>query len=381
MKKCKYFNNHQTATSLMIDDLSPIYISYKNNDLPWCDWGYNRFKKNSLLSYFYDNFMNKFPEVRGTIFLPLTAEEGIPKVVNSAMNIKSNSFNVDDKDFFARLSESFDFAFHGLKHASYKNNDCTDEYIYESSDLKLNHYKLIKDELAKFNKLSSNIMSGGKFTGYDYYNSDSFALIHKLGFKWWAFSLSNNKKCDKNQHSYIHVGENKILDLPSNVNGNAFKHYLEKESGLRSYYYVLKKNYRKLKIEHYLDYLYSNQLVITIQEHFQNQALNGKIQTPNVFDDILSLEKIYSILRGSDIWHTTNSKLAHYLESFDSTTINIINNKIKIEYNGVWDSMFLSFSSDKSSIIEEKSGLVIKGVYKNNLWIYNHLNEGLYILD
>ena len=43
----------------MIDDLSPIYISYDNGKIkPWYDWGFERFKKDSLLDYFYKNFLN-----------------------------------------------------------------------------------------------------------------------------------------------------------------------------------------------------------------------------------------------------------------------------------------------------------------------------------
>ncbi len=379
LKKCKYYNNHQTAVSLMIDDLSPIYISYDNGKIkPWYDWGYERFKKDSLLDYFYKNFLNKFPEVKGTIYLPLKSEDGLPKTSNSGMYIKSNSFTNKDSDFFDNLSLFFDFAFHGLQHASYRNNDVTDKYIYETENLKLINYESIKNELENFSRISNNVMSGGKFTGYHYFNEESFELIKKLGFKWWALRLSVNKK-KNNSHSYIKIRSDKILDLPTNLNGNSFKRYLENSSNLKSYYYSLKKFYRKIQIENYLDYLYSNQYVITIQEHFQNQAFNGKIQTPNVFDDILSLEYIYSIIRGCDVWHVNNSELSHYIESYDFTNIKNINeNTIKIEYNGCWDKMFLSFLSNKPQIIENKTKKIIKGIYKNNFWIYNNLNQGLY---
>ena len=42
--------------------------------------------------------------------------------------------------------------------------------------------------------------------------------------------------------------------------------------------------------------------------------------------------------------------------------------------------MFLSFFSKSPSIIDEKTNKVIKGTYKNNLWIYNNLKEGSYII-
>ena len=363
----------------MIDDLSPIYISYKDNEIkPWYDWGYERFNDNSLLNYFYTQFLDKFPETQGTIFMPLKSEDGISKTKNSGMNIKSNSFSILDKTFFKKLSIYFDFAFHGLEHASYKNNDVTKEYLYETDFLKNNDLQRIEKELKIFSSYSGNKMSGGKFTGYDHYNPESFKLIKNLGFKWWALSLSNNKK-NNNSHKYIKVGKTKILDLPTNLTGNAFKKYLEKSNLIKSYYYSLKKLYKIFQLENYIDFLYSNQYVITIQEHFQNQAFNGKIQTPNVFDDIISLENIYSILRGSDVWHCNNSKLSQYLESYDNTEVKIENDKINIKYNGHWDKMFLSFISSNSSIKNADTGMIVKGIYKNNLWIFNDLAQGEYL--
>ena len=48
---------------------------------------------------------------------------------------------------------------------------------------------------------------------------------------------------------------------------------------------------------------------------------------------IQSLNKIYEILRGTDLWYATCSEISHYLESYDFTDlIKIDNNKFEIIY-------------------------------------------------
>ena len=136
---------------------------------------------------------------------------------------------------------------------------------------------------------------------------------------------------------------------------------------------------KKIDPLEYINYLCDKRLPITIQEHFQNQRINGTRQTPNIYDDISSLCKIFSILDNYDIWYVSCSDLAHYLESYDKTKLDFINDKqFSIKYKGEWDYMFLSFISDYREIKHETNGEIIKGIQKNNKWIYNNLKEGIY---
>ena len=66
---CDYFFDHQTAATLMIDDLAPVSISFVKELKPWFDHGGGRDNKGSLFEYFQSCFLQKFPEVKGTFFI------------------------------------------------------------------------------------------------------------------------------------------------------------------------------------------------------------------------------------------------------------------------------------------------------------------------
>ena len=61
MKKCKYYNNAQTACTLMIDDLAQVAITNNGVLLPSNDWGYGLDQENSLWRYFERNLIEKYP--------------------------------------------------------------------------------------------------------------------------------------------------------------------------------------------------------------------------------------------------------------------------------------------------------------------------------
>lgn len=50
--KCLYYNNNQTACSLMIDDIVPVAVSHDGRISPWNDWGYLMDDEASLYNYF-----------------------------------------------------------------------------------------------------------------------------------------------------------------------------------------------------------------------------------------------------------------------------------------------------------------------------------------
>lgn len=380
MEKCKYYNNAQTACSLMIDDIVPVFVSYDGKLRPWNDWGFGANNDNSLYKYFYDHFLSRNPEVMGTIFIPLESHNYLPN--DSGMKVKKRNWNENDIPFFNKLKENFDFAFHGIKHTSQYNNSILSPTIFEFSELKLKDSAVVRQKIFEFEKLFGVKFSGGKFPGYFRKNNESFVLIYQLGLKWWAYTSAVNKKQLNNKHSYIKLNDSYLLDIPSNITGDIYlKYFYTTNSMLRKSYNRFKRFKRYFYNDNYLDYLYNNNLVITIQEHYLNQSFNGKRQKPNLFDDIHSISKIYSFLRGADLWHATCSEIANYLDSYDHTEIiTIEDNKFEIKYSGSWDQMFLSFASANREIKNLETGKISHGVYKNNKWIYNNLKEGKYRL-
>lgn len=385
IQKCKYYNNYQTACSLMIDDLVPAAVyPFKDNNV-WAkyDWGYHMDKENSLYIYFQNNLLNRFPEIKGTFFMPLTSYKYIPE--NAGYKILRGSFNESFNDFLKRISTNFDFAFHGTSHGKFinpQNVEIINNWKQEFEYLTLQDIDILQEEISKLENKSGVIFTGGKYPGY-IKNEHSEQILEKLGFKWWASSSEMiNKKTPRNKHDYFGK-QIRILNLPTNLSGDIFNNKLVLLNSSIKFKKMIKKILRykeKVNPYNYIQYLYENQYPITIQEHFQNQRTDGIRQTPNIFDDISSLNHIYSILRGAEIWYVNCTKLSHYLESYDNTEIISNKNQIDIKYNGNWDKMFLSFASTHREIKNLESGNIEHGIYKNSIWIYNDLQEGKYQL-
>ena len=383
MKKCKYFNNHQSACTLMIDDLVPASISPLRDQKPLAkyDWGFYMDNENSLFNYFYDNLLKKYPEIKGTFFLPLTTHKFFNK--NSGYSIKTREYDNDFYSFLKRISPNFDYAFHGTSHGKFINKanfEFKNNWIQEFEYSKIDDIKYLQKEIKNFEKNYGTCFTGGKYPGYKK-NKYSERIIEELGFLWWADSSEMiGIKHSQNKHSYFGSGT-KILKFPTNVPGYLFNNSLSPFVSKNLWFKYLKEIINNYRNEHLLQYLYDNNLIISIQEHFQNQRTDGKRQSQNVYDDIQSLNKIYEILRGTDLWYATCSEISHYLESYDFTDlIKIDNNKFEIIYKGRWTKPFLSISTSSREIMNMTNKRVYKGVYKNGLWIHNNISTGLYKL-
>lgn len=383
ISKCKYYNNHQSACTLMIDDLVPAAISPFKNEKTGTkfDGGFLMDSDYSLYKYFENNLLKKYPEIKGTFFLPLTAHNHLNK--NSGYNIKTGDYNDEFIHFLKRLSPHFDSAFHGTSHGKFidlENFEFKNNWHQEFEYITLNDIENINNEIQNFQNNSGIQFTGGKYPGYKK-NEYSEEILEKLGLKWWASSAQMiGRKHVKNMHSYFGL-EEKILDFPTNVPGNLFNTTLSSTPSKRKWLKFITGTFKNYKNEQYLQYLHENGLIISIQEHFQNQRTDGQRQNQNVYDDIVSLDKIFGILHGADIWYATCSEIAHYLESFDYTDI-IKKDEITFEivYRGRWSKPLLSVTSKNSEIINLTDKKIYKGVYKNGLWIYNNVIPGLYKL-
>jgi hypothetical protein len=378
MEKCRYFNDHQTAVSLMIDDVLPIAVTFDGKLAPWNDWGYGGQGENSLFQYFQNNFLSRFPQVRGTFFL---AERTLDSLnLKSGYHLKVRKEKDFLKVFLKDVSAYFDVAFHGVHHGKFLDTNkpsLRNNWIQEFEYLTLNDVKWLKEVLANLEFELNVKMTGGKYPGYKK-NHDSEKIIESLGFKWWCSSSNMiNKRCPENRHLYIGSKCN-ILELPTNLNGNAFNFKIFPNS-LKGQVKFFKDKWDQRKTERYIHYLYSNRIPITIQEHYQNQLIDGRRVSPNLYDDDYSLNKIFSILRTSDIWYATCSELSHYLESYDYSDLVLSQEgHYSFTYNGRWDNPFLSIRSKSPFLIDLSTNKRIDGLYRNEYWIFSNLNPGFY---
>lgn len=372
LEKCKWFNNYQAPCCLMIDDLAPVAISRDGRIGANNDWGYLMDKPGSLYKYLDQWLFQKYPEIRGTIFLPLESHN----YVSPDMGYKIIKRDIDDSyiNFLDNLQDRFEFAFHGIKHCG--DEELKGKFIHEYTNADIEYIEYSVSKVESFKARNGISFLGGKFPGYSY-NELSLSLIKKIGFKWWALDayMINRRNCDNN----IKYSQDKsYICIPTNASGDLFRKS-PSLSILRNVKRKLKNTFY-LKPEKYIQYLYKTGLPITIQEHYQNQGTDGKRQTPNLYDDIKYLDDLFGYLRRLDIWFANCSDIAHYFDSYSNTRIKVKENKIIIEYKGLWDKPYISIRCDKPAIINLADNQQISGCKKGNYWIFNELHAGEYHL-
>jgi hypothetical protein len=251
---------------------------------------------------------------------------------------------------------------------------------YEFQHLTPNDISRIREEINAFQLISGLKLTGGKFPG-NKENEFSERIIEDLGFHWWTKRLLFNVKNLK-ELEISRIGSKKnIICIPQTFIGDGFKYYPPKENNYKNPIKHVRAKFRLLKNEKHLLYLYENNIPITIQEHFQNATTRGRRQRPNIFDDIDSIENIYSLLRGSDVWYIGCNKFAQYSDCYFNTQVITEEDLLTIKYKGSRDNYLLSFISDVSQFINNKTGQKIHGVYKNGKWIFNSLYPGEYRLN
>lgn len=380
IEKCKYYNDAHSACSLMIDDIVPVLISNNGAESARNDWGYLMDQEGSLYNYFKKNLLQKYPEIKGTVFLPLRSQDHIPTDRGYSIFKK----NVEDQEFLMflkKISTNFEMAFHGNRH-EYRKED--GEYIHECFAINSYQANQVISIVNGFQEKTKINFTGGKYPGYNF-NDKALEIIKKLDAKWWALYVDMINNVNP-ANAVIFDEKLNIVLIPTNVSGDIFHKYFEqKKTGFKS---LIKNGVRFLIGRHnnyddpikYLNYLYLNRLPIIIQEHFQNQKTNGRRQTPNIYDDIWSLDLIYAFLKGKDIWYATCGEIAHYYESFIHCSISIEDQyAFKLNYNGIYDKPFISIKLSTPKLFHIESNTVSHGVFKNNeYWVFDDVEVGSY---
>lgn len=354
----------------MIDDLVPAAVSLDGKLGPHNDWGFLLDGPDSLFTFFRENLLKNYPEIKGTVFLPLESQRSIPTGPGYVVFRK----DIDDEfvKFTKKFSAMFELAFHGIRHTFLEAG----QWIFEFADPGGEDLALAEEKITAAAALGIRF-NGGKFPGYKG-NEKAIDFVRQENFKWLAFSACMiNKKHPCNELDF--VNKTGMVNIPTNMSGDVFNEKATKGSSSKRVFKYLLSTGSHFKPEKHLEFLYIHGHPITIQEHFQNQRPDGKRQTPNIYDDIHSLDRIFAWLRPRDIWYATCSDIAHYFDSYMNTEVVEKNNdEFEIRYQGNWEKMYLSFAADCPSVQESPAGSKYSGIEKNGRFVFNCLPAGTY---
>ncbi len=373
IEKCKYYNDHQTACCLMIDDLVPVAVSKDGKIGPGNDWGYLKDSKDSQFNFLEEKLFSKYPEIRGTIFLPLAVHKHMKG--NKDYQVFATDFDDDFIRFLNKISSRFEFAFHGIRHTW--KDDKTGSTVFEFADPTNEDIAAAITEVKEFEQKTGITFHGGKFPGYRY-NRVAQNLLMDLKAEWWALD-ADMINCPGAKNSILADATSGIKYIPTNVSGDIFMDN-PSQSAIRKLAKRIIRNKYYQKPGEYLLYLYKNGYPIIIQEHYQNQGTSAKRQKPNLYDDILSLDKIYGLLSSLDIWHSNCTEIAGYHDSYINTEIKSNSDEeFSVTYSGESAIPGLTIRTDAENLLRKENQTIIKGNRKNSNWIFNNIRPGTYI--
>jgi hypothetical protein len=100
-----------------------------------------------------------------------------------------------------------------------------------------------------------------------------------------------------------------------------------------------------------IDLLLKHGQVISIAEHIAPVRPDGLVQTPNIYDDIEELRRLYGYLRGKDVWHATGSQIASYVIARDRSLVHDVTaDGFSIRYDGRVERPQLTLRFDCSAL-------------------------------
>jgi hypothetical protein len=358
-EKCRWPHGAEAAATLMIDDLSCGYLNqYGRGWNASCDWGAGCGRDGSIFAYFRRELLSRFPEIRYTVFLPF-GKHSIGMVPTGYDHACAEPFQ--EPEFIELLlgiqSTGNELAYHGHHHGLLAPTLDPSTWSGEYRDHSPEGYKaVIREDVEKAARSHGIRIKGGKFPGYRY-DPGLEKAVEELGFDWWSFDY------DAARANPGYRG--RVVDLPANMTGGHFNRSGRAVRDLAAGFIRERRLERRIR----------EGGVIAIQEHFLSTRPDGRRQTPNIFDDIESLARIYGVLRGADIWHATCSGIAAYARAFDGTALHALPGGFRIESAG---GDGISIRAGAGSLRERATGKTLPGAFKRGSWIYNGMGPGEY---
>ena len=358
---CKWYNNADSPVLFFIDDLANVWVDTNNDgkvDLGE-DWGYAKREKNSSFNYLENIILKNFQDIKTTFFVPVGVRVGI--IENPKIKVISKMINCDAKTkfFFKSINNDskYEIAYHGTTHGKVgqNRNDFKQEWeLFNSVDEAIN---IINKGKEIYKEVFGCYPTGGKYCGYES-NQFSDESIDKTDFIWWSryWNRGIEESCEDNicgndknlltNYDIKFFGVNKVVDIPSTINGGLLSGVLNPNSKtIKGVAKIILKDYLIKKKLKQVDFLLNNKLVISVQEHMAPSRDDGRRQTPNIFDDEKSVRYIFNYLKNKNVWYCTGTELAEYVLLREKAKINHINNnqfELKINLNKHVDFEFIT---------------------------------------
>jgi len=296
MNTIKWPDNARAAVVLMIDDLTDGYLDIDGSGLnASCDWGRGCRQDGSVFSLFEERFLAARPDVAYTVFLPV-AEHAIGLVECSYERSVRSAFEDDEFKELLRyiVASGNEIAYHGHHHGSPSPTLDTATWRREHEWVGHDEYRdVIASDIRLIESELGVKVRGGKSPGYDY-DQRLIELLDTLPLDYWAFDYDPGRS-DCRLHGHL-------IDFPCNFAGSRF-------SGTRG----LLGLPRRLRAEGELRRVIELGGIVSIQEHFLSTRPDGARQTPNIHDDLDSLNRIFDYLEGFDLWYATCAQVAEHV--------------------------------------------------------------------
>ena len=307
------------ACIFMIDDLANICFSPPAGDIKiGDDWGAANTLKNGVWDFLKTNIIDEFEYIKFTFFLVTGIRE--VQVLGEYPFCNDCNQNQEFVSFLNFLeSKGHEIAYHGTTHGKIIDN----KFIQEWSAFKSLNESI--EVINKGKKLFSNAMKkdpvGGKYCGYEGGKYGHKSLISS-GFKWWFDNWDEN--LDKRPRGEWIDG---VLYLPSNIDCSHYSWCRFDKLAQKKYYTSQFKALKEGSFHTKIKKLIKNNGIVSLQEHTSPTRTDGKVQYPNIIDDINNIQDILNFLQSFKVWYATATDVYKYLDLTRSFTLDAVSDK------------------------------------------------------
>lgn len=330
VEKAKWLNDATSPVMLMIDDLTNAWHGAADRQ-GWDDggdWGGGSRRPGSALLLLEERLMRDFPAAKVTFF---TVAGPISAYTHHQPFRFAAPLDADEqsRQFFRSLAEDprYELAYHGFNHGTsgVQTKDFVQEWQgFTSAQAAIDQ---TRKGLDVFVRAVGTIPSGGKYGGWDY-NQFAEETLNECGFLWWCRDWTPRDTTGRVADDYYEpqfFGRNLVVALPSTVHGQFWD-------------------------RRQIDVLLARRQVISIAEHIAPVRPDGRVQTPNIVDDMDELRRLYAYLSNKPVWYATGSEIASYVIARERTLIHdITGDGFSLRYDGRLDRPRLTLRIDAAA--------------------------------